>query len=88
MSSAFRAAVHNFEFKIDNVYNKRVHHESIFQTVFLSYPESRTHIISVYIQTILEWLGAYHWGAAHPEREILLCSSAKMIAVLFHKLLV
>jgi len=40
MSSAFRAAVHNFEFKIDNVYNKRVHHESIFQTVFLSYPES------------------------------------------------
>ncbi len=27
-------------FFVQNVYNKQVHHESFFQTVFLAYPKS------------------------------------------------
>ncbi len=41
LSSDVKATVHNFFVQnLLHLYNKRVHHESIFQTVFLACPES------------------------------------------------
>ncbi len=69
----FKAAVLNF-FCVQNLlneYNKRVHHESIFQTMFLAYPESLRYTYNKFLYSDYFRLvsGRYRCGVAQYLRD-------------------